>query len=76
MTSTRFPWIAEKHTCKNQIDLISYNTRCQDLHILMYKTELLKNGYDYSALKAFNATPTAIRELSTLNRFKKQLKTY
>ena len=55
----------------------TYNTRhCRDLQIPRYKTEFAKKGFHYAALKLWNDTPAEIRELPTLDRFKKQLKTH
>ena len=55
----------------------TYNTRhCKDLQISRYRTEFAKKGFHYAALKSWNDTPAEIRELPTLDRFKKQLKTY
>ena len=55
----------------------TYNTRhCKDIQIPRYKTEFAKKGFHYSALKCWNDTPAEIRQLPTLDRFKKQLKTH
>ena len=53
----------------------TYNTRhCKDLQIPRYRTEFAKKGFHYAALTLWNDTPAEIRELPTLDRFKKQLK--
>ena len=55
----------------------SYNTRnSQDLQIPRCKTEFFKKSFHYSSLKVRNDTPSTIRELPTLNRFKQRLKTH
>ena len=55
----------------------TYNTRyCKDLQIPRYRTELAKKGFHYAALTLWNETPAEIRELPTLDRFKKQLQTH
>ena len=55
----------------------TYNTRdCKDLQIPRYRTEFAKKGFHYAALTLWNDTPAEIRELPTLDRFKKQLKTH
>ena len=54
-----------------------YRTRnCRDLQIPRNNLEYVKKGFHYSALKAWNDIPINIRELPTLSRFKKQLKSY
>ena len=54
-----------------------YNTwHCRDLQIPRYRIEFAKKGFHYSALKAWNDIPVELRELPTLNSFRKQLKTY
>ena len=47
--------------------------RSADAKIL---TEFAKQGFHYSALKAWNDLPAELHELPTQNSFKKQLKTY
>ena len=55
----------------------TYNTRhCKDLQIPRYRTEFAKKGFHYAALTSWNDTPAEIRQLPTLDRFKKQLKTH
>ena len=55
----------------------TYNTRhCKDLQIPRYKTEFANKGFHYSAPICWNDTPAKIRQLPTLDRFKKQLKTH
>ena len=55
----------------------NYRTRnCRDLQIPRNNLEYVKKGFHYSALKAWNDIPINIRELPTLNRVKKQLKSY
>ena len=49
---------------------------CGDLQIARYQIEFAKNGFHYSALKAWNDLPAELREVPTQNSFKKQLKTY
>ena len=56
---------------------LTYRTRhCKDFQIPRYKTEFAKKGFHYAALKSWNDIPVEIRELPTLDRFKKQLKTH
>ena len=51
----------------------SYNTRnSQDLQISRSRTEFFKKSFHYASLKVWNETPSTIRELPTLNRFKQQ----
>ena len=55
----------------------NYNTRfCENLQIPKYKLEHSKKRFSYTALKAWNEIPMNIRELPTLYRYKKQLKSY
>ena len=55
----------------------NYETRnCKDLQIPRLKTEHAKKGFYYSALKAWNDIPAAIREIQTLGRFKRELKAH
>ena len=55
----------------------SYNTRnSQNLQIPKHRTERYKKSFHYSALKEWNNTPRDIRELPTINTFKRQLKVY
>ena len=55
----------------------SYNTRnSQNLQIPKHRTERYKKSFHYSALKEWNNTPRDIRELPTVNTFKRQLKVY
>ena len=55
----------------------NYRTRnCRDLQIPRNNLEYVKKGFHYSALKAWNEIPINIRELPTLSKFKKQLKSY
>ena len=55
----------------------NYRTRnCRDLQIPKNNLEYVKKGFHYSALKAWNEIPINIRELPTLSKFKKQLKSY
>ena len=54
-----------------------YRTRnWRDLEIPRNNLEYVKKGFHYSALKAWNDIPINIRELPTLSKFKKQLKSY
>ena len=54
----------------------TYNTRnFQDLQIARCRTDFFKKSFHYASLKAWNDTPSRIRELPNLNRFKQQLKT-
>ena len=43
---------------------------------LEHRTERYKKSFHYSALKEWNNTPRDIRELPTINTFKRQLKVY
>ena len=53
----------------------SYRTRnCTDIQLPRYNLEYSKKSFHYSRLKAWNEIPTTIRELSTLQQFKKHLK--
>ena len=53
----------------------SYRTRnCTDIQLPRYNLEYSKKSFHYSGLKAWNEIPTTIRELSTLQQFKKHLK--
>ena len=53
----------------------SYRTRnCTDIQLPRYNLEYSKISSHYSGLKAWNEIPTTIRELSTLQQFKKHLK--
>ena len=53
----------------------SYRTRnCTDIQLPRYNLEYSKKSFHYSDLKAWNEIPTTIRELSTLQQFKKHLK--
>ena len=53
----------------------SYRTRnCTDIQLSRYNLEYSKKSFHYSGLKAWNEIPTTIRELSTLQQFKKHLK--
>ena len=62
---------------KPRANISSYNTRnCQDLHIPKHRTEHYIKSFHYSALKDWNNTPFDIRELPTINTFKRQLKVY
>ena len=55
----------------------NYRTRnCRDLQIPRNNLEYVKKGFHYLALKAWNEIPIDIRELPTLSKFKKQLKSY
>ena len=55
----------------------TYNTRhCRDLQIPRYRTEFAKKGFHYAALTLWNDTPAEIRDLPSLDRFKKQLKAH
>ena len=55
----------------------SYNTRnSKDLQIPRCRTEFFKKSFHYASLKVWNDTPSTIRELPTLNRFKRRLKTH
>ena len=54
-----------------------YDTRqSRDLQTPRYRTEFAKKGFHYSTLKALNDIFAELRELTTLNSFKEQLKTY
>ena len=62
---------------KPRATISPYNTRnSQDLHIPKHRTEHYKKSFHYSALKDWNNTPFDIRELPTINTFKRQLKVY
>ena len=53
----------------------SYRTRnCTDIQIPRYNLQYSKKSFHYSGLKAWNEIPTTIRELPTLQQFKKHLK--
>ena len=53
----------------------SYRTRnCTDIQLPRYNLEYSKKSFHYSGLKAWNEIPNTIRELSTLQQFKKHLK--
>ena len=66
-------WDKNQHRTQHS----NYRTRnCRDLQIPRNNLEYVKKGFHYSALKAWNDIPINIRELPTLNRFKKQLKNY
>ncbi len=55
----------------------TYATRhCNDLEIPRYKTEFAKKGFHFSALKAWNNIPLQIRNVPSLDRFKKNTKAY
>ena len=55
----------------------NYRTRnCRDLQIPRNNLEFVEKSFDFSALKAWNDIPINIRELPTLSKFKKQLKSY
>ena len=55
----------------------SYNTRnSQNLQIPKHRTERYKKNSHYSAFKECNNTPRYVRELPTINTFKRQLKVY
>ena len=55
--------------------VLKCNTRhCRFLQIPRYRIEFAIKGFHYSALKAWNDIPAELRELPTLNSFKKQLK--
>ena len=57
---------------KPRVNISSYNTRnSQDLHIPKHRTEHYKKSFHYSALKDWNNTPFDIRELPTINTFKR-----
>ena len=65
----------QKH--KPRSSFSSYLTRnCQNLQIPKYRTEHSKKGFHYPALKDWNNMPMYIRELPTINTFKRQLKLY
>ena len=51
-------------------------TNSEGSQIPKCKTELFKKSFHHASLKAWNDTPSRVRELSTLNRFKQQLKTH
>ena len=58
-------------------DYSRYNTRfCRNIQIPKYNLAYAKKGFSYSALKTWNEIPLNIREIPTLNHFKKQLKIY
>ena len=50
----------------------SYNTRNSHKN----RTERYKKSFHYSALKEWSNTPRDIRELPTINTFKRQLKVF
>ena len=53
----------------------SYRTRnCTNIQLPRYNLEYSKKRFHYSGLKAWNEIPNTIRELSTLQQFKKHLK--
>ena len=53
----------------------NYKTRnCRDLQIPRNNLEYVKKGFHYSALRAWNDIPINIREVPTLQGFKKMLK--
>ena len=55
----------------------SYNTRNrQNLQFPKHRTEHYKKSIHYSVLEDWNNTPTDIRELPTIDTFKRQLKFY
>ena len=55
----------------------SDNTRnSQNLQIPKHRTECYDKSFHYSALNEWNNTPRDIRELPTINTFKRQLKLY
>ena len=55
----------------------SDNTRnSQNLQIPKHRTERYDKSFHYSALKEWNNTPRDMRELPTINTFKRQLKLY
>ena len=65
----------EKYKPKSNFS--SYNTRnSQNLQIPKRRTEHYKKSFHYSALKEWNNTLRDIRELPTINTFKRQLKLY
>ena len=47
---------------------------CKDLQISRYRTEFAKKDFHYAAFTLWNDTPAEIRELPTLDRFKKTTK--
>ena len=52
-----------------------YNMRnSQDLQLPRCRTDIFKKSFHYASLKAWNDTPSRVRELPTLSRFKQQLK--
>ena len=55
----------------------AYRTRnILDLHIPRLNLEFTKMGFHYSGLKAWNDIPIDLREISSLHRFKRNLKEY
>ena len=65
----------EKYTPRSSFS--SYNTRnSQNLQIPKHRTERYIKSFHYSALSEWNNTPKDLRELPTINAFKRQLKMY
>ena len=61
----------------HRIQHSKYRTRnSRELQIPRNNLEYVKKDFHYSALKAWNDIPINIRELPTLSKFKKQLKSY
>ena len=55
----------------------NYATRhCKDLQIPRLNTEHTKKSYQYSTVKIWNTILTVVRELPTINHFKKKLKEF
>ena len=53
----------------------SYATRhCKDIQIPRLNTEHAKKSYQYSTVQTWNTIPTVIRELSTISRFKNEIR--
>ena len=64
-----------KYRQRNEIS--KYNTRNnRNLDIPKLKLECTKKGFHFSGLKTWNEIPVDIRETSSLNQFKRKLKTH
>ena len=70
------PILEQAPSNKPHSNIFKYTRYCKDLQIPRYRIEFAKKGFHYAALTLWNDTPAEIRELPTLDRFKKQLKTH
>ena len=71
--SPHSPWNKYQH----RFAFSNYITmNCKDLQIQRLRTEHAKEGFYYSAIKAWNDIPANVSEIITLGRFKKGLKAH